>query len=49
MVNVHIHLATLTKILGRSCGIYTLPTRRRQGQVDSLKKMITGVTPEDEL
>lgn len=41
MVNVHIHLTTLTKILGRSCDIYTLPTRR-PGQVDSLKKMITG-------
>lgn len=43
------HLATLTKILGRGCGIYTLPTRttRRRGQVDSLK-MIIG-PPEDEL
>lgn len=48
MVNVHIPLTTLTKILGRSCGICTLPMRRR-GQVDSLKKMITGVMPEDEL
>lgn len=47
MVNVHIHLATLTKILGRSCGIYRLPTRR-EGQVDSLR-MIIGITPEDEL
>lgn len=48
MVSTHIHLTTLTKILGRSCGIYTLPMRRR-GQVDSLKKMIIGVKPEDEL